>query len=239
MIPKTLSKQWVDFLDDEFSQKYFGDIVAHYKNALKSNQTIFPPNHLIFNAFNLTPPQNVKIVILGQDPYHGSVLITDSEGVKREVPQAMGLSFSVPLGVPIPPSLKNIYKELQISLGFVPPRHGDLSAWAQRGVLLLNAIFSVQKGIAGSHKHFGWEAFSDSVIKKLSSKKEGLIFMLWGNYAKRKATLIDSSKHIILQAAHPSPLAQGFVGSGVFAKANAALIEMGKEAFDWSLPPLG
>ena len=237
LYPKTLRKEWAQFLADEFSKPYFCQIIAHYKQALNANQTIFPPRELIFNAFNLTPPNEVKIIILGQDPYHGSVF-SNFNGQKREIPQAMGLSFSVPLSVPIPPSLKNIYKELQNSTNFTPPNHGDLSAWAKRGVLLLNAIFTVQKGIASSHKYFGWEQFSDSVISALSAKREGLIFMLWGNYARRKASLIDSSKHSILQAPHPSPLAQGFVGSGVFIRANEALAKMGKEPFDWSLPHL-
>lgn len=239
-LPKTLRQEWIDFLGDEFSKPYFATIITHYKNALKSNQEIFPPRHLIFNAFNLTPPNEVKIVILGQDPYHGVAFVEhkDTQGKKSNIqtPQAMGLSFSVPQGVPIPPSLKNIYKELQKSTDFTPPLHGDLSAWAQRGVLLLNAIFSVQKGIAGSHRHFGWEIFSDSVIHALSSKQKGIIFMLWGNYAKKKASLIDSSKHTILQSPHPSPLARGFVGSGIFVRANEALKQMGKEPFDWSLP---
>ncbi len=230
MIPKTLSKEWVEFLGDEFEKPYFSDIIAHYKSALQNREIIFPPKQLTFNAFNLTPPQCVQVVILGQDPYHGSFVYN---GV--EIPQAMGLSFSVPKNVPIPPSLKNIYKEIESSLHIQMPNNGDLSQWARNGALLLNSIFSVKKGVASSHKSFGWERFSDAVISHLSDKREGIVFMLWGNYAKQKASLIDSSKHCIIQAPHPSPLAQGFVGSGVFLKAQEAFIKMGKKPFDWRL----
>ncbi len=228
--PKTLHTQWQDFLKDEWNKPYYKKIIHCYKNALKQGQIIFPPKNLIFNAFNLTPPDNVRIVILGQDPYHGSILHNGTE-----IPQAMGLSFSVPRNVPIPPSLKNIYKEITTTLGITMPNHGDLTLWAKRGALLLNSIFSVQKGKAGSHKDFGWEDFSDAVIKNLSQKKESIVFMLWGNYAKQKASLIDSHKHFIITAPHPSPLARGFIGSGVFTKAKEAFIKMSKPPFDWRL----
>ncbi|ETD27591.1 uracil-DNA glycosylase [Helicobacter canis] len=229
MIPKTLHKEWVELLADEFDKPYFTYIIKQYALA-KSHATIFPPSDKTFHALNLTPPSRVRIVILGQDPYHGSKMI---DGI--EVPQAMGLSFSVPKGVAIPPSLRNIYKELESSLGVLAPSHGDLSAWAHRGALLLNAILSVEKHKAASHRHFGWENFSDAIISKLSKQYQGIVFMLWGNYARKKAVLIDSSKHCIIEAAHPSPLAQGFVGSGVFLQAQNALQAMGKEPFDWSL----
>lgn len=229
--PKTLSKAWINLLNDEFEKPYFLEIITHYKNALQAHKdSIFPPNNLIFHALNLTPPESVRIVILGQDPYHGSIMTQEGE-----IPQAMGLSFSVPKSVPIPPSLRNIYKELHQSLHITPPHHGDLSAWAQRGVLLLNAILTVQKGMAGSHKHFGWEVFTDSIIRALSTHFSGIIFMLWGNFAKKKATLIDTTKHHIITAPHPSPLARGFVGSGVFLQANKALESMRKAPMDWRL----
>ncbi|RDU66086.1 uracil-DNA glycosylase [Helicobacter didelphidarum] len=230
MVPKTLDKQWVAFLQDEFNQPYFIKIIQHYKKALANNQCIFPPNYLIFNAFNLTPLENIKVVILGQDPYHGSIIVDN-----REIPQAMGLSFSVPQGVPIPPSLKNIYKELEQDLGLKMPNHGDLTSWAKRGVLLLNSILSVQKNIAGSHKDFGWEQFSDAVIVKISENLCNIVFLLWGNYAKKKENLIDTTKHCVITAPHPSPLARGFVGSKVFSQANQALMRYGREPMDWSL----
>lgn len=229
-VPKTLDKQWAEFLKEEFEKPYFLHIIQHYKNALLQGKIVFPPNSLIFQAFNLTPIHKVKVIILGQDPYHGSSIVN---GV--EIAQAMGLSFSVPKQVAIPPSLRNIYKEIEQSLGIKMPNHGDLSLWAQRGVLLLNSIFSVEKNCASSHKHFGWEQFSDAVIAKLSRESQHLVFLLWGNFAKKKASLIDTSKHCVITAPHPSPLAQGFVGSGVFVKANQALIRFWGQPMDWSL----
>ncbi|RDU61742.1 uracil-DNA glycosylase [Helicobacter sp. MIT 14-3879] len=231
MYPKTLHKDWCEFLKDEFNKPYFKNIIQSYKHAQHSNQTIFPPRELIFNAFNLTPLHSIRVVILGQDPYHGSFRFCD-----KEIPQAMGLSFSVPRPVPIPPSLKNIYEEITQSLGIIMPNHGDLSVWASRGILLLNAILTVEKGKAGSHKDFGWEYFSDSVIARISDKLEGVVFMLWGNFAKKKIGLINCTKHIVITAPHPSPLTQGFVGSGIFKRANEELLKRGKEPIDWSLP---
>ena len=230
MHPKTLDKHWCEFLKDEFDKPYFKHIIQCYKHAQANNHIIFPPKNSIFQAFNLTPLDSIRVVILGQDPYHGSCIINNIE-----VPQAMGLSFSVPKAVPIPPSLKNIYKEITQSLGIVMPNHGDLSDWAKKGVLLLNAIFTVQKGRAGSHRDFGWEQFSDCVIARISETLEDIVFMLWGNFAKKKISLIDTHKHIVLSAPHPSPLAQGFVGSNIFKKANEELIKRGKQPFDWSL----
>lgn len=223
-------QQWKELLKDEFEKPYFKQIKQHYLDAKNRGEIIYPQGKLTFNALNLTPPEKVKIVILGQDPYHGSFI---HDGI--EIPQAMGLSFSVPKPVPIPPSLKNIYKELNLSLNIPIPSHGDLSQWGQRGVLLLNAIFSVKKGQAGSHSRFGWENFSDAIIKVISDHYEGIIFMLWGNYAKKKASLIDTNKHILITAPHPSPLARGFVGSGVFIKAQESLKKLGKETMDWEL----
>ena len=219
---------WKQLLASEFLSPYFADIKTHYLNALQNKEMIYPKPHQIFAAFNLTPLSSLKVVILGQDPYHGSGII---EGV--ETPQAMGLSFSVPRGMPIPPSLKNIYAELSQSLHITPPTHGDLSGWARQGVLLLNAILSVRANAPASHKHFGWEYFSDGVIRALSAHKEHLVFMLWGNYAKKKAPLIDASKHKIITAPHPSPLARGFVGSNVFLQANIYLQEHAKEPIAW------
>ncbi|MDO7252335.1 uracil-DNA glycosylase [Helicobacter cappadocius] len=222
--------EWKELLKDEFQKPYFQQIKNHYLQAKNKGEIIYPPPKLTFNALNLTPPEKVKIVILGQDPYHGSFM---HNGI--EIPQAMGLSFSVPKPVPIPPSLKNIYKELNLSLGVPIPSHGDLTQWCERGVLLLNTIFSVKKGNAGSHAYFGWENFSDSIIKAISDHCDKIIFMLWGNYAKKKASFIDTNKHIIITAPHPSPLAQGFVGSGVFLKAQEALKKFGKEPTNWEL----
>lgn len=224
-----IREEWKELLKEEFSKPYFLKIKEKYIQAKKQGQIVFPPAKLTFNALNLTPPEKLKILILGQDPYHGSIFIN-----QQEIPQAMGLSFSVPRGVPIPPSLKNIYKELAQSIDFTPPNHGDLTKWAENGILLLNAIFSVQKGLPASHQNFGWEEFSDAIIKNISHHFEGIVFMLWGNFAKKKIPLIDSNKHTIITAPHPSPLARGFVGSGVFRDANLALQKYHK-TMDWSL----
>ena len=184
---------------------------------------VYPPNALIFNAFNLTPFNAVKVVILGQDPYHGAG-------------QAMGLSFSVPRGVKIPPSLQNIYKEIYDDLGVTQPNSGDLSYWAKQGVLLLNATLSVSAGQANSHSGFGWQEFTDAAIGRLSERARNVVFMLWGNPAKAKASLIDASRHLVLTAAHPSPLARGaFFGCRHFSRANLYLVEHGKAPIDWDL----
>lgn len=224
-----IREEWKELLKEEFSKPYFLKIKEKYIQAKKQGQIVFPPAKLTFNALNLTPPEKLKILILGQDPYHGSIFVN-----QQEIPQAMGLSFSVPRGVPIPPSLKNIYKELAQSTDFTPPNHGDLTKWAENGILLLNAIFSVQKGLPASHQDFGWEEFSDAIIKNISHHFEGIVFMLWGNFAKKKIPLIDSNKHTIITAPHPSPLARGFVGSGVFRDANLALQKYHK-TMDWGL----
>ena len=228
-----LPLEWKELLREELESAYFDEIRNAYYAELKRGKILYPPPRLLFHAFNTTLPQDTRVVILGQDPYHGSVAVRDGECVVQ-IPQAMGLSFSVPSPLPPPPSLKNIYKELARTTDFIPPTHGDLSAWARRGVLLLNSILSVEANIPASHKHFGWQHFSDAVIAKLSMSYDGIVFMLWGNYAKQKIALIDSTKHCIITAPHPSSLAKGFVGSDCFLKANAYLKARGK-SMDWSL----
>ncbi|EOH4745875.1 uracil-DNA glycosylase [Campylobacter coli] len=218
-----MNDDWKEFLKEEFNKNYFLEIKKRYIQALNNNAIIYPPANLTFNAFNLTPLDGLKIVLLGQDPYH-------------QPNQAMGLSFSVPYGVKIPPSLLNIYKELKTDLDIEPSKSGDLSSWAKQGILLLNSILSVEAGKPASHSSWGWQEFSDAVISKLSLEKSGLIFMLWGNYAKSKKALIDTNKHFILEAAHPSPLARtGFLGCKHFSKANEILRNLGKNPINWQL----
>ena len=215
---------WKEALKDEFQQPYFAAIKQFLVNEKKAGKTIYPPGSLIFNAFDSTPFDKVKVVIIGQDPYHNPG-------------QAMGLSFSVPRGVRTPASLKNIYKELNRDLEIPISNHGDLSSWAAQGVFLLNAMLTVQHKSAGSHSKIGWQKFTDATIKRLSDEKEGLIFMLWGNFAKNKKSLIDEMKHYVLEAVHPSPLAgNGFQGSAHFSKANQLLEKDGKTPIDWALP---
>ncbi|MBM0636556.1 uracil-DNA glycosylase [Campylobacter sp. VicNov18] len=219
-----MNNDWKEFLKDEFKKKYFLDLKKRYINALNQHSIIYPPANSIFNAFNLCPLEKLKIIILGQDPYH-------------QPNQAMGLSFSVPKGIEIPPSLKNIYKELQNDLNITPSKSGDLSSWATQGILLLNSILSVEANKAASHSSWGWQEFSDAVISKLSKEKSGLIFMLWGNYAKSKKAFIDTEKHLVLEAAHPSPLAKtGFLGCKHFSKANEFLKKLGKSPINWQIP---
>ncbi|TXK59724.1 uracil-DNA glycosylase [Alkalisalibacterium limincola] len=186
---------------------------------------VFPPGSQMFAALDATPFDQVKVVILGQDPYHGPG-------------QAHGLSFSVRPGVPVPPSLGNIYKELRSDLGLEPPDHGCLLPWARQGVLLLNAVLSVESGRPGSHQGRGWEGFTDAVVESLSSEREGLVFMLWGSYAQKKGQVIDRGRHCVLRAPHPSPLSahRGFLGCGHFSKANRYLQGRGAVPIDWSLP---
>lgn len=218
-----IEESWKRVLADEFSQPYFASIKAFLLQEKQAGKTIYPPGPLIFNAFNQTPFDQVKVVILGQDPYHNPG-------------EAMGLSFSVPKGVRVPPSLQNIYKEIQSSLGIAPPTHGDLTHWAQQGVLLLNAMLTVQARTPASHQKIGWQNFTDAVIRHLSAEKEGVVFMLWGNFARQKKALIDQSKHYVLEAAHPSPLAgNAFQGCGHFAAANEILEKQGKAPIDWRL----
>ncbi|MCC7224364.1 MAG: uracil-DNA glycosylase [Chitinophagales bacterium] len=218
-----IDPSWRAVLYDEFQQPYFAQLKQFLNDEKKAGKTIFPPGPLLFNAFNLTPFEAVRVVILGQDPYHAPG-------------QAMGLSFSVPRGIAIPASLRNIYRELESDLQIAPAKHGDLTAWAQQGVLLLNTILTVEARQAMSHAKSGWQQFSDAVIRVLSEQRSGLVFMLWGRPARAKAALIDSSKHHILEAAHPSPLAgNAFQGCRHFSQANAILVRQGLLPIDWSL----
>lgn len=215
-----IEENWLKALKQEFSKEYFLKLKAFLEEE-KKRARLFPPGSLIFNAFNLTPFDRVKVVILGQDPYHG-------------LGQAHGLCFSVPDGVKAPPSLVNIFKEIHADLGIPMPGTGNLSKWAEQGVLLLNATLTVRENQAGSHQNKGWEQFTDAVIKTLSDQKSGLVFLLWGNYAKNKAALIDASKHLVLMAPHPSPLARGgFFGCKHFSKTNEYLVSQGKTPVDW------
>lgn len=206
-----IEPSWCSLLESEFEKKYFTNLRSFIENEY-STKVIFPPRKLIFNAFNLTPVNKVKVIIIGQDPYHG-------EG------QAHGLSFSVPTGIKIPPSLMNIYKELNTDVNKHIPSHGLLEDWASQGVLLLNSVLTVESGKANSHKNIGWEKFTESVISSISKKKESLVFLLWGNYAHKKEDFIESNNHLILKSVHPSPLSayNGFFGSKHFSKANSFL----------------
>lgn len=218
-----IEASWKEVLQDQFSQPYFHDLAAFLRKEKEAEKTIYPPGSLIFNAFNITPFQEVKVVILGQDPYHNPG-------------EAMGLSFSVPKGVKIPPSLQNIYKELKDDVGIHIPDHGDLTPWAKQGVFLLNAMLTVERNKPQSHHKIGWQNFTDAVIRKLSEGREQLVFILWGNFAKKKNILIDNSRHLVLEAPHPSPLAGGaFFGCKHFSKANHYLEQNGKEPIDWQL----
>lgn len=222
-ITPQIDATWLSVLQPEFEKPYFVAIKQFLVEEKKKGTVIYPPGLLIFNAFNLTPFDKVKVVILGQDPY-----INQGE--------AMGLSFSVPNGIKIPASLQRIFKELNSDLGVSIPNHGNLTAWAEQGVFLLNATLTVTQKQSNSHQHIGWQQFTDKVISELSEKRNGIVFMLWGNNAKAKRALIDAKKHLILEAAHPSPLAgNAFFGSRHFSKANNYLQENGQEPIDWNL----
>jgi uracil-DNA glycosylase len=212
---------WKAVLEEEFGKSYFSELTATVREAYL-HKTIYPSPPFIFNAFELCPLDQVKVVIIGQDPYHGP-------------DQAHGLCFSVPEGVRIPPSLRNIYKEIQDDIGCDLPESGNLERWAKQGVLLLNATLTVEAGNAGSHQGLGWETFTDAVIKTISDQKEHVVFLLWGSYARSKATLIDRSKHLILEAPHPSPLSayRGFLGCKHFSQTNAYLAKQGLEQIEW------
>lgn len=220
-----IEASWKEVLQAEFSKPYFQQIVLHLKTEKTQGKVIYPPGSLIFNAFNSTPFDNVKVVILGQDPYHGPG-------------QAHGLCFSVPHGVPPPPSLVNIFKELKEDTGVPIPRHGNLAHWAQQGVFLLNASLTVRAGEPMSHSRIGWAVFTDQVIRTISEKKQHVVFLLWGKFAQEKKVLINESNHCILRAAHPSPLSAhaGFFGCRHFSKTNAYLVRHGIDPVDWSLP---
>jgi uracil-DNA glycosylase len=213
---------WKQILKEEFKKPYFEHIVLHLKTERTQGKTIYPPGSLIFNAFNTTPADKVKVVILGQDPYHGPG-------------QAHGLCFSVQKGVPPPPSLINIFKELHEDIGIKIPNHGTLTHWAEQGVFLLNASLTVRAGEPMSHAKIGWAQFTDTVIKKISESHSPTVFILWGKFAQEKRVLIDESKHLILKAAHPSPLSAhaGFFGCKHFSKANAWLVSKGIDPIDW------
>ena len=218
-----LGGKWDELLEEDFKSENYIKIRAFLKQEY-ANYTIYPSMYDIFNCFRFTPLDDLKAVILGQDPYHNAG-------------QAMGLSFSVPEGVAVPPSLENIYKELQDDLGIPIRNSGDLTGWAKRGVLLLNTVLTVRSGMANSHAGCGWQEFTDGVIKKISDNKQHLVFMLWGANARSKKKLIDQSKHLILECAHPSPLScyNGFFGCKHFSKANNYLKSCGKEEIDWDL----
>jgi uracil-DNA glycosylase len=219
-----IEASWHRVLAAEFEQPYFQALSSFIRGELAAGKTIYPPSKLIFHAFECTPFDAVKVVILGQDPYHNP-------------DEAMGLCFSVPVGVCTPPSLQNIYKEIQDDLGLPIPQHGDLTGWTQHGVFLLNAMLTVEKNKPASHGSIGWQHFTDTVIGRLSADRDGLVFMLWGKFAQSKAALIDGTRHLILQAAHPSPYSAtaGFFGCHHFSKANAYLQKHGKAPVDWSL----
>ncbi|HMR91459.1 MAG TPA: uracil-DNA glycosylase [Chitinophagaceae bacterium] len=219
-----MEESWKAALQEEFSKPYFHNLVLHLKTEKAQGKTIYPPGSLIFNAFNTTPLEKVKVVILGQDPYHGAG-------------QAHGLCFSVQQGVPPPPSLINIFKELHDDLGMTIPNHGNLTRWAEQGVFLLNASLTVRAAEPMSHAKIGWAAFTDTVIKTISDKKQQVVFLLWGKFAQEKRVLIDESKHLILRSVHPSPLSAhgGFFGCRHFSKTNQYLVSNGMDPIDWQL----
>ncbi len=218
-----IEESWREALSAEFDKPYFTELVRTLHAEKASGQVIYPPGREIFRAFELTPLDRVKVVILGQDPYHGCG-------------QAMGLSFSVPDGVPAPPSLKNIFREIGDDLGVQMSGRPNLEGWARQGVLLLNAILTVRAGSPASHSRIGWETFTDAVIRCISDNCDAVVFMLWGNFARGKRELIDAQKHLVLEAAHPSPLARGaFFGCRHFSKANGWLVSHGREPIDWRL----
>lgn len=222
-----LDASWMEVVGEEFSQEYMQSLKQFLREEKQQGKRIYPAGANIFNALNTTPLDKVKVVILGQDPYHGAG-------------QAHGLCFSVLPGVRFPPSLLNIFKEINSELGLPMPEHGCLQSWAEQGVLLLNATLTVEEGKAGSHQGKGWEQFTDAVIQQLADRTEGLVFMLWGSYAQKKGSIIDPKKHYVLKSVHPSPLSahRGFLGNGHFVKANDYLQKSGRDPIDWSLPPL-
>jgi len=220
-----IDSSWKKYLKSEFDKPYFHQIVTFIKSEMAVGKTIYPKGSLIFNAFNITPFEKVAVVIIGQDPYHGKN-------------QAHGLSFSVPKGMKAPPSLVNIFKELKNDVGLtIDNNNGDLTSWAKQGVLLLNAALTVRAGEPFSHAKYGWDDFTDAVIKKISDEKEGVVFILWGKFAQQKQSMIDEGKHFILTAPHPSPFSadKGFFGCKHFSKTNQFLIKSGKDPIDWKI----
>lgn len=222
-----LEPSWKAYLLPEFEKPYMKELKTFLRRETEAKKIIFPRGSEYFAALNHTPFEKVKVVILGQDPYHGPN-------------QAHGLCFSVKPGMAIPPSLLNIYKEMKADLGIEQPRHGYLEPWARQGVLLLNATLTVESGRAGSHQNKGWEQFTDSVIDALNREREGLVFVLWGSYAQKKGAFIDEKKHLVLRGPHPSPLSahRGFFGCKHFSKINDYLKSKGQQPIDWQLPPL-
>ena len=220
-----LEPSWKEALHEEFEKPYMKQLGEFLRAEKAAGKVIFPPGPLIFNALNTTPLARIKVVIIGQDPYHGPG-------------QAHGLCFSVQPGVPTPPSLQNIYKELQRDLNLPIPNHGYLQHWAEQGVLLLNAVLTVEDGRAGAHAGKGWEGFTDHVVEVLNREREHLVFLLWGSYAQKKGAMIDVRRHKVLRAPHPSPLSahRGFIGCGHFSAANEYLRRTGQAPIDWSLP---
>lgn len=217
-----LEESWKEILKSEFSKGYFKGLIDFIKKEY-SETTIYPPGPLIFKALDTNPFDHVKVVILGQDPYHGPG-------------QANGLSFSVSSGVKLPPSLQNIYKELKSDVGITMPNDGDLSRWADQGVLLLNSTLTVRHKSPGSHQAKGWEEFTNAIIKSLNDRRENLVFILWGKYAQSKASFVDKEKHLVIESAHPSPFAahRGFFGSKPFSRTNRYLKSVGKEEINWN-----
>ena len=220
-----MHESWLAVLGDELEQPHMVALRSFLVDEVAAGRRFYPPADRVFNALSLTPLDAVRIVILGQDPYHGAG-------------QAMGLCFSVPPGVPPPPSLKNIHAELESDLGLPRPSTGDLTPWAERGVLLLNAVLTVSPGKPASHAGKGWEQFTDRVIRELSERRQGIVFLLWGRYAQQKGSIVDAARHHVLTAAHPSPYsaANGFFGCCHFSRANALLSGDGREPVDWALP---
>ena len=217
-----IEESWKRVLAPEFEKPYFQELARQLHEEKRAGRTIYPPGPLIFNAFNLTPFDQVKVVIIGQDPYHGPG-------------QAEGLSFSVPHGMPLPPSLVNIYKEIETDLGVTLHKDSSLRGWAEQGVFLLNAVLTVRAGQPTSHSRIGWAEFTDAVIRTLSDRREGLVFLLWGNFARSKRELIDTGRHTVLEAAHPSPLARGaFFGCRHFSQTNRILQSQGLAPIDWT-----
>ncbi len=220
-----LHDSWLSRLDDQFNQSYMKKLRKFLVVRKQHQAVIFPPGSQIFNALNTTHFDQVRVVILGQDPYHGPG-------------QAHGLCFSVLPGVRIPPSLANIYREIEADLGIATPHHGYLQSWAEQGVLLLNSVLTVERGQAGSHQGKGWEIFTDAIVQLLNDEREGLVFMLWGSYAMKKGAVIDRRKHLVLKAPHPSPLSahRGFLGCRHFSSANEYLQQHQHTPVDWSVP---
>jgi uracil-DNA glycosylase len=219
-----LMTDWNPLLRGELAKPYWAELQA-FVRAERARAEVYPPAEQVFSALHLTSYADTKVLILGQDPYHGPR-------------QAHGLCFSVTTGVDVPPSLVNIFKELESDLGIVPPGHGNLEHWARQGVLLLNAVLTVRAHAAGSHAGHGWETFTDEVIRTVNAKDERVVFILWGAYARKKKPLIDTERHVVIESAHPSPLSarNGFFGSRPFSRANAALLAAGREPIDWALP---